>query len=229
MTTHYETLGVSATASYEKIRHGYHDAARRWHPDQFAEAGAVEAEAAEAAMRQANEAWRVLSDEERRRSYDRTLRGGASGLGQGLGRDEGIRIDDGVTRVDPRLLDPRVLDRHRQEQLDEISVGQSRVLRVVPILGFVALLAGIFVFTAYAGRGTGEDPASVTVPGPDVGIRANACVRIYEGPVVEEASCASIHDGRLIGVLAADSGAECPALTVRTVELFNEQTLCLGR
>jgi curved DNA-binding protein CbpA len=63
--THYDVLGVSATASAADIRHAYLDLARRHHPDR--EGGDP------ARMRLANEAWAVLGDPARRRAYDREL------------------------------------------------------------------------------------------------------------------------------------------------------------
>lgn len=228
MPTHYETLDVSTSASYEKIRQSYHDAARRWHPDRFVGAEAAEAALAEGSMRDANEAWRVLSDEVLRRTYDRGLRGGASGAGQGLGADQGIRVDDGITRIDPRLLDPAFLDNRRQAQLDEISAGQSRFLRAVPIVAFVGLLIGIFVFTAYA-QGGDEVPVDISVPGPPIAIAANACVRLVEGGSMLEVPCNGISDGRLIGILDVGSTSSCPIETVTEVAIFGDRVACLGR
>lgn len=67
--THYEVLGVAAASSTADIRAAYHRQARRWHPD-FAAANGVDAARARREMQRVNEAWRVLSDPNRRRSYD---------------------------------------------------------------------------------------------------------------------------------------------------------------
>ena len=64
---HYERLGVGHNASRDQIRNAYRDLARRNHPDAKGEASA-------AAMAQINEAWRVLSDPDRRAVYDAQIR-----------------------------------------------------------------------------------------------------------------------------------------------------------
>ena len=233
MGSHYETLNVSSSASYEKIRAAYHDAARKWHPDRFLNATTTAAIEAEAAMRQANEAWRVLGDESKRRAYDRGLRGGGSGVRSGAGTSDsgagetnkGVRTDGGVTRIDPRLLDPAFLDARRQAQLDEIANVHGRFLRAIPVVGFVALLIGIVIFTAYARRP--EDvPVLDTVPGPAIGVAANACVRVIDGPQLLEVPCEGTNDGQVIG--AYEGEGSCPVLTVREVVLFGDVTACLA-
>lgn len=65
--THYETLGVSSTATPEEIKRAFRDLARRLHPDVNAENDA----AANFAKVQA--AYEVIGDEERRRVYDERL------------------------------------------------------------------------------------------------------------------------------------------------------------
>ncbi len=231
MASHYETLDIAPTASYDKIRSAYHDCARRWHPDRFVEAEPQEAEAAELAMRQANEAWRVLGDEVRRRDYDRGLRGGGSGVGHHQQQTSGVRVDDGVTRIDPRLLNPEFLDNRRQRQLDETASVHSRILRLVPLVGFVGLLIGIFVFSAYA-RGDSEQlPTRDTAPNPPISIPANACVRIIEGPELISVPCTGLNDGRLIGQIVGDGSCEAlegGIFTVREVPLPNGVIVCLG-
>jgi hypothetical protein len=67
--THYQRLGVHATAGVEEIRAAYRAQARRAHPD----ASGVTAGAHED-MAALNEAWRVLSDPARRARYDASLR-----------------------------------------------------------------------------------------------------------------------------------------------------------
>lgn len=229
MATHYEILDVKPSASYEKIRQSYYDAARAWHPDRFVDAAQEEAQGAAQAMRAANEAWRVLGDENLRRTYDRGLGGRA--LSEGSLPSEGVRVDEGVIRIDPRLLDPSFLDRHRQNQLEEMASTHSAFLRLIPILGFIGLLVGIIVFTAYARGNSSELPTRDTVPNPPIAIPANACVRIIEGPELLEADCRRPNDGRLIGQVLGDG--DCRSLedgifTVREVPLGNGVTACLG-
>lgn len=168
-------------------------------------------------MRRVNEAFRVLGDDERRRVYDRQLIGAPAVEG-------GVSVRDGVTRVDPRLIDPEYLTARRLRQEAAISTTHSRMMNLVPWAGFLLLLAAIFIFTAYASRTV--DPAEIEIPGPDLGVRANACVRIIEGPTLLEVPCDRINDGRVIGARLPDG--VCPALTQREVSLDAETIVCLG-
>jgi hypothetical protein len=66
--SHYEVLGVSASATQAEVRAAYRAAARNHHPDAGGDAGR---------MRALNVAWAVLGDPVRRAAYDRALaRGG---------------------------------------------------------------------------------------------------------------------------------------------------------
>lgn len=226
---HYEVLDVGATADRAEIRQAYYRAARRWHPDHVAGASAVEAAEAEAHMRRVNQAWEVLGDEQRRKSYDVELRR-AAGLSVGTARPMGgatVPDDDGVIRIDPRLLDPSFLAARRHVQVDEISNRTSFILRVAPMVALLGLLGAIFVFTAYAREGV-EVAAPTTVPGPRLGtgIEANDCVSVLTGPSLLERPCDVSADGRVIGARLPDG--VCPVGTVREVELSNGAIACLG-
>lgn len=64
--THYDTLGVSRTATADEIQSAYRAAAKRQHPDlSGSETGA--------AMAQINQAYAVLGDPQSRQQYDATL------------------------------------------------------------------------------------------------------------------------------------------------------------
>jgi hypothetical protein len=66
--SHYEVLGVSASATQAEVRAAYRAAARNHHPDAGGDASR---------MRALNVAWAVLGDPVRRAAYDRALaRGG---------------------------------------------------------------------------------------------------------------------------------------------------------
>jgi curved DNA-binding protein CbpA len=65
---HYVVLGIAEDADSDTIRSAFRALARRYHPD--AGAGSSTAE-----FRRALEAYETLSDPERRRLYDRELRG----------------------------------------------------------------------------------------------------------------------------------------------------------
>ena len=61
---YYETLGVPRSADDAEIKKAYRNLARKFHPDVCKEAGAEEK------FKQINEAYSVLSDEQKKRQYD---------------------------------------------------------------------------------------------------------------------------------------------------------------
>ena len=222
---HYEILGVARTAPHSEVRRAYLARARRWHPDGFSGAPVAEAEKAERAMRRVNQAWEVLGDPDRRQAYDRQLVPGVRTVDDARA---GIRTDDGVTRIDPRLLDPAFLTARREAQLTDISNRTSLVLRAAPLLAVLGLLVAIFVFTAYARDSVGTATPS-TVPGPNLGagIAANDCVTITSGPALLEVPCTAAAAGRVIGAYLAGGGGSCPIGTDREQELSNRTVVCL--
>ena len=70
---YYEVLGVSRTADAEELKKSYRRLARQYHPDVNKESGAEER------FKEANEAYEVLSDTEKRRAYDRFGHAGVEG------------------------------------------------------------------------------------------------------------------------------------------------------
>ncbi|MCS6852732.1 MAG: J domain-containing protein [Gemmataceae bacterium] len=74
---YYETLGVKRDASLEEIKKAYRKLARQYHPDR--NPGYKQAEAR---FKEVQEAYDVLSDENKRRQYDRY---GHAGVGAGGG------------------------------------------------------------------------------------------------------------------------------------------------
>ncbi|MGI9614472.1 MAG: J domain-containing protein [Acidimicrobiales bacterium] len=222
--THYEVLGVASSAAHADVRQAYYRAARRWHPDRFTGGSPSEADRAETQMRRVNEAWEILGTTDRRAAYDRQLQAMSTGR---RATTSGFTNDDGVIRIDPRLLDPDVLHARRHAQADEISNRSSAILRVAPVLVTLGLLAAIFVFTAYARSGRGEAPPT-TFPGPSLGagIESGVCVSVIGGPSLLARPCDANADGRVIGARQPDG--TCPLGTLREVELTNSAVACLG-
>ncbi len=80
---YYEVLGVARTASADDIRNAYRALAKKYHPDLNKQTGAEET------FKEINEAYGVLSDDQRRAAYDRFGRAGLNGMPQGFGSDFG--------------------------------------------------------------------------------------------------------------------------------------------
>ena len=222
---HYRVLGVPRRADHDQIRRAYLDAARRWHPDRFNGRPADEAAEAETAMRRVNQAWSVLGDAEQRAAYDRRVVPQAPKPGERAG----VNTSDGVTRIDPRLLDPDFLVARREAQLEQISGRGAVVLRMAPIVAVLGLLAAILVFTAYA-RDAVTPPTPSTIAGPSLGqgIAANDCVQIMSGPSFIETECGPNAAGRVIGAYELDGGGSCPLGTIQEVVLTNGLVACLA-
>ncbi len=75
---YYEILGVNKSASKEEIKKSYRNSARKYHPDVSKEPDA------EAKFKEINEAYEVLSDEQKRTTYDRFGHAGLSNSGSGF-------------------------------------------------------------------------------------------------------------------------------------------------
>lgn len=76
---YYEVLGIERNASDEEIKKAFRKLAFQFHPDRNKESDA------EAKFKEVNEAYEVLSDPEKRASYDRFGSEGVNGQGQGFG------------------------------------------------------------------------------------------------------------------------------------------------
>jgi molecular chaperone DnaJ len=72
---YYETLGVSRNASDGEIKSAFRSLARKYHPDVSQESNAEER------FKEINEAYAVLSDQDKRAAYDRYGHAGVQGMG----------------------------------------------------------------------------------------------------------------------------------------------------
>ncbi len=85
---YYEVLGVSRGADEREIKGAFRRLARQYHPDVSSEAGA------EDKFKEINEAYEVLSDEDKRARYDRFGHAGVNGAGGFSGGMGGFGFDD---------------------------------------------------------------------------------------------------------------------------------------
>ncbi|MCY3834559.1 MAG: molecular chaperone DnaJ [Chloroflexi bacterium] len=76
---YYDVLGVAQGADEGEIKSAFRRLARQYHPDVSQEAGAEEK------FKEINEAYEVLSDEDKRARYDRFGHAGVNGAGSGFG------------------------------------------------------------------------------------------------------------------------------------------------
>ena len=134
---HYRTLGVPVTASDQEVRAAYRVLAARTHPDRAT--NQTERRRAETRMAAVNEAWRVLSDSERRAAYD-------------LAR----RSTEPPFRTPP---DDGPIPGRRGDSFQAVTVSPAVgcALRFGPMVLAVGLLVGILIATAVLGGG-GEVP-----------------------------------------------------------------------
>jgi len=88
---YYAILGIQRTASADEIRKAYRNLARKYHPDVSTESDA------EDRFNEVQQAYEVLSDEEKRRAYDQF---GEAGVGGGAADWSGYGGSGGVN-VDP--------------------------------------------------------------------------------------------------------------------------------
>lgn len=89
---YYKTLGVNENATQDEIKKSFRKLSVKYHPDKQANKSEKEKKEAEAKFKEINEAYQVLSDEDKRRQYDR---GGSFDFGGGAGGNTGGGFDFG--------------------------------------------------------------------------------------------------------------------------------------
>lgn len=184
---HYAVLGLAPDADHETIRAAWIRAARQSHPDRLDDPDRAAREAADARIREVNEAWRVLGDAELRAKFDDQRHRAAR-------RDTAPMVvsEDGpVVNID---IEPN-------EGFQVRSEGVAALLRSLPWLIVGSLGVGIFVFTAFAGSGRSE-PAGTTSTTPE-------CVRIRADGTVRPVPCRWDNDGVIDQFIPLDSDAPC--------------------
>lgn len=142
--SHYDVLGVGQRASAAEIRKAYLRLARRYHPDFHTNELATTRAASDREMRRINEAWNVLGDADRRRTYDERL-------DDQRGHDEGPRAEGNGQRGRPagdydfQPFDDGP-DVNYAALLDDTPVEGTSVSRMAQVVPAVVLLGGSVLF-----------------------------------------------------------------------------------
>lgn len=192
MTTHYDTLGVRPSADAAALRAAYLAKARVHHPDRHIDASPATRAAAARTMREVNAAWSVLSDPEARRRYDASLAPPTAGTTASPTPTGAARAPSAARPVRPSVAPEPVVVHHP--------------MRWIPTVVILALLLGIFVFTAFAASGGDDAPRPTVAPG-DLGV--GACV--LTGRVLTVTPCTGPHDATVVTIVATFRG--CPVDT----------------
>ena len=207
VTDYYGELGVAPDASAAELRQAYRAQARRLHPDLHPDREAetrpdgASGEPDSDAMRRLNEAWRVLGDPQSRRRYDQSLAGDVPGW---VGADPSL-AGDGV--------------------VPDLAMPGHRLLRSWWLVA-VAILAAIFVITAYAARPSpvNQSPGSGRPP-------ADQCLARYPG-YEAFVSCTQPNIGRVVADYpesgSGASNAPCPVGTFAHAVLGRAEMACLA-
>lgn len=164
VVNHYEVLGVPMGADPAEIRRAYLRLARRHHPDLHVADPPADQAKARRKMLEANAAWAVLGDRERRRDYDQLViqgRGasGASGAAP-VGRDARVRPQDPPRRGwAPHARDTRWMNDFEGWKAEADALppdppvpgGASEPWKVLPMGVFLASVAlGCFAMVSNA-------------------------------------------------------------------------------
>jgi hypothetical protein len=158
----------------------------------------------EAAMAAVNEAWRVLGDPARRANYDASLRPTAVAVGGAA-----------ATTV-------RAPVRADEEE------GRSFLAVALPWILVLAVLGGIFLFTAYARDGLGGgDGTTVPAESVDGVIGIGSCIVLDSRARAVETDCGGPHLGVTSAIVAAQ--APCPLGTEGFYSLDGVRLICITR
>jgi curved DNA-binding protein CbpA len=173
VATHYDVLGVRASATSAEIRKAYYDKARQLHPDGYVDARPDELDDARRAMQDVNEAWRVLREASSRAAYDRGLRGATT---------------QPRARPAPPVPNDDWMDRPYRGRMAEPGDITLALVRAAPWVVGLVLLAAIIIFTAYARH----EPAKTDLIGK--------CI-VTEGGVAKQAPCDEPNEGRVVNIV----------------------------
>lgn len=90
---YYRTLGLAKTATIEEIKKAYKKLALRYHPDKNKNAGAEEK------FKEIAEAYEVLSDKQKRETYDKYGEDGLKGRAGGFCKQKILILNDSILNI----------------------------------------------------------------------------------------------------------------------------------
>lgn len=150
---YYEVLGINKNSSDSEIKKAYRKAAMKYHPDKFASASESEKKEAEDKFKEINEAYEILSDPQKKSTYDQFghaafENGGNGGFGQGgfggfggFGGSQGFSFDDlgdifgdffgggSSRRQGPRVNEGEDLRYNLELTLEEVATGVEKTIK----------------------------------------------------------------------------------------------------
>jgi hypothetical protein len=149
--THYDVLGMRRSATQAELRQAYLQLVRDHHPDRHAGSAPDVQARAERRMREVNEAWHTLGDENRRRRYDVSLDRTPTAA---------VVEPDGTTTwqpfdLDPDVVDDRLDDSHRPAPRGGrlLAMGPPAVLTGGALAALLGLVLGWRVLVALGAMG----------------------------------------------------------------------------
>ena len=210
-------LGVDPGAGVDEIRERYRALARELHPDRQASVVDRADGAGSNDMAAVNQAWSVLGDPARRAAYDRQLRSGER--------------TTGATRpASPRYGSPRYGPAHPPPTHEAAPLGcLASTAGFLPWVALLAVLAAIFVFTAYAATDGGEGDGTVRGDGDDppmVAVRdlRGSCIQEIRGAAMVVDCFTVPHEGVIVAQASVD--ASCPDGTIEWLIRHQDVLAC---
>ena len=120
ITNHYKVLGVSPKANQKAIQRAYHQKAMQYHPDVNKAPGAT------AKMVEVNEAYAVLSDDKKRKAYDRLISVSATTTGRAGARHPSSSGTSRARQEAERKAQEAARRQHEREEQERHEAAQRQ-------------------------------------------------------------------------------------------------------